>query len=119
MRGVMFVLNQPGKEASLRHRPRGSKIELQAELDNSRIVAGRDDAAKIARSEDPSCSWIDATAGCKESVQITDGICEVYVIEQVEKVSAKLKTPRLCNEGSLRSDSPVGVSIATYWLLLF
>jgi NAD(P)-dependent dehydrogenase (short-subunit alcohol dehydrogenase family) len=39
-----------------------SKAELQAELDDSRIVACRDDASKVARTEDLSRRGVNAAA---------------------------------------------------------
>ena len=67
------------------------KIELQRELEDSRIVACRDDAAEVAGIEDPSRCWVNAAAGGNQGIQVADRICQVWVIEQVEELSAKFE----------------------------
>ena len=68
-----------------------SKVELQSELDNSRIVACGDNAAEIAGIEHLSRRRIDAATGGNESIQVADGISEIRMIEQVEEVSPKFE----------------------------
>ncbi len=72
----------------------GSKVELQSELDNSRIVARGDDAAEIAGIEHLSRCGVDTATGGKESVQVADGIGEIRMIQEVEEFSAKFEIAR-------------------------
>src|SRR5690242_2489462 len=72
-------------------RPRDSKGELKSKLDNSRIAAGRDDAAEIAANEHLSRRRIDAAIRCDESIQVADGIGKIWMIEQVEELRAKFE----------------------------
>ena len=81
----------PTISAKMQVRARNSKIKLQSELDNSRIAARRDDATKIARIQDLPCCWIDTASGGEESIQVADGIGEIRMIEQIEKLSAKFE----------------------------
>ncbi len=74
-------------------RAQDSKVELQSELDNSRIVACGDDAAEIASIEHLSRGGIDTATGGKESIQVADGIGEIRMIEQVEDFSTKFEGP--------------------------
>ncbi len=71
-----------------------SKVELQSELDNSRIVARGDDAAEIAGIEHLSSCEVDTATGGKESVQVADRIGEIRMIEQVEELTAKFEIAR-------------------------
>ena len=71
--------------------PRNSKIKLQGELDNPRIAARGDDATKIAGIQDLPCCWIDTASGGDESIQVADGIGEIRMIEQIEKLNAKFE----------------------------
>jgi len=73
------------------HESISSKVKLQSELDNSRIVACGDDAAEIARTEHLSRRRIDAATRGNESIQVADGISEIRMIEQVEEVSPKFE----------------------------
>jgi hypothetical protein len=57
------------------------KVEIQSELDNPGIVAGRDDAPEIASIEHLSRCWVDAATGGNESIQVADGIGEIRMIE--------------------------------------
>ena len=72
-------------------RAQDSKVELQSELDNSRIAARRDDATKVARIQDLPCCRVDMASGSCEGVQVADGIGEIGMIEHVEKLSAKFE----------------------------
>src|SRR5262249_34689180 len=69
-----------------------SVIELQHELDQPRIIAGRGDAAKTA--------WIDDLPGVRikadrqDGVEVAIGISQVDVVEQIEELSAEFD--RLC-----------------------
>jgi len=72
-------------------RAQGSKVELQSELDNSRIVAGGDDASEVAAIEDSSRCGVDVAAGCNKGVHVADGVGEIRMIEQVEEVNAKFE----------------------------
>src|SRR2546428_12150314 len=67
------------------------KIELQRELEDPGVVACRDDASKVARIEDTPRCWVNAAARGEESIQITDRIRKVRVIEQIEELSAKFE----------------------------
>ena len=49
-------------------RGHASKVELQSELDNSRIVARRDDATEVAGSEHLSCRRVYMATGGNKSV---------------------------------------------------
>jgi len=68
-----------------------SEVEPQCELDDSGIVACRDDASKIAGIEDLPRCWGNAAARGEEGTQVADRIGEVLVIEQVEELSAKFE----------------------------
>src|SRR6266478_1403973 len=70
------------------------KIELQRELEDSGVVACRDDASKVARIENLSRCWVNAAARGKEGVEVADRISEVRVIEQIEELSAKFDIAR-------------------------
>ena len=74
-------------------RAQDSKAELQSELDNSGIVARRDDAAEIAGIENVSRRGVDTATGRNQSIQVADGIGEIRMIEQVEKLTAKFEDP--------------------------
>jgi len=65
-----------------------SIVELQRELDDSRVVAGRDDPPEISRIDDPTGPLINAAG--RDGVEVANRIGEVYVVEQVEEFSAEL-----------------------------
>lgn len=70
------------------HRGR-SEIEFDCELHQSRIVACRNNAAKVAGIADNSAPvWIDRC--CRYGAKAANRIREVDVIEQVEKLSSQL-----------------------------
>jgi len=75
-------------------RAQGSKVELQSELDNSRIVACEDDAAEIAAIEHLSRRGIYTATRGEESIQVADRIGKVRMIEQVKEVGAKFEVLR-------------------------
>ena len=64
--------------------------ELQGELQDPRVVACRDDAPKVARIEDLPRCWVNAAARSKQGGEVPDRIGEVWVVEQIEELSAKL-----------------------------
>jgi hypothetical protein len=74
-------------------RAQDSKVELQSELDKSRIVACGDDAAEIAGIEHLFPCEVDTATRGKESIHVADGIGEIRMIEQVEELSAKFEGP--------------------------
>ena len=74
--------------------PLESKVELHRELDNSGIVACRDDSSEIAATEDLTRCGIDAATRGNQSVQVADGIGEIWMIEEVENISAKFEDLR-------------------------
>ena len=59
------------------------EIELQRELENSRIVACRDDASEVAGIEDLPGHGINFAARGKQSVEVADRVGEVRMIEQI------------------------------------
>ena len=71
-----------------------SKVELQSELDNSRIVACGDDAAEIAGIQHLARCGIDTATRAEKGVQVANRISEIRMIELVEKLSAKFEGPR-------------------------
>src|SRR5712692_5811897 len=66
-----------------------SKVELQTKLNNPWIVARGDDAAEVARIEDPPRCWVNAAARGNEGIQVADWLGDVRAIEQIEELSAK------------------------------
>ena len=68
-----------------------SEIELQRKLQEARVVAGRDDFAKIARvvAADTSGIRINRTPGCRDGGEVADRICKVDRVEKIKKVSTE------------------------------
>ena len=64
-----------------------SEVELDCELNQSRVVASRVDAAKIAGAsirDDLPGTWID---GCgRDCIEVADWVGKVHVIEEIEKL---------------------------------
>ena len=70
------------------------EIELDCELHHSRVVACRNNAAKVAGIADNSAPvWIYRRGG--NGAKVANRIREVDVIEQVEKLSSQLNAFRL------------------------
>src|SRR5262249_7484308 len=67
------------------------------------IVASGNDPTKVASREYMSGCSVQAASRGKKSVQITDGICEVCVIESVEELSAEFESTRLKYGEDLRN----------------
>jgi len=64
-------------------------IKLEGELNESRVVTSRGDAAEVTGLDDLSGVRIDAAPGCSNSVGVADQIGEVHVIEDIEKLGAE------------------------------
>lgn len=73
-----------------------SEIQLHRELNQSRIAARRKYATEVARAANDLPS-VRIYRGRWDSVEITDRIGKVYVIEEVEKLGAQLNALRLAN----------------------
>ena len=82
----MGRLRKPWAASRTPVRAQDSKVELQSELDNSGIVARGDDAAEIAGIQHLSRRGVDTATG-----EVADGIGEIRMIEQIEKLSAKFE----------------------------
>jgi hypothetical protein len=67
----------------------------ERELAGSGIVARGNDATEAARALNlPGC-WVDVPAGSNECNQVTGGISEVRMIEQLEVLNGKFESLRL------------------------
>ena len=68
-----------------------SEIQLDRELNQSRIIARGNNPAKVTGTNDSSRVGIDASSGRRNHVEITDRILEICVIEKIKKLRTKFK----------------------------
>ena len=82
--------SQPPQKTAINHVNLSlSKIEFQRKLNNAGIVAGGDDSPEHSRVVDSAFVLINATAGGNYSVQVTDWVCKIHVIQNIEHVAVK------------------------------
>ena len=68
-----------------------SEVYFYGELNQARVVARREDASEVAGVDYSSVVGVDAAARGSDHVEIADRVVEVYVVEEIEKLSAKFK----------------------------
>src|SRR5436853_7283831 len=92
--------------------PKSLIVELECELDDSRIVARRDDATERAGIDDLAGHRVNAAARRQNRVEVADGICEIHLIQQVEELCAELEVLRL---GELESFDDRKINVRLLW----
>ena len=68
-----------------------SEVDPYPQLNEPRIVAGRDDASEVAGIGYAAGVRVDAAPGRCDHVEVADRIIEVYVVEEIEELGAKFK----------------------------
>src|SRR5690349_19508498 len=102
----LFFLSPVTRHLSL------SVIEFERELDDSRVVARRDDATERAGVDDLAGHRVDLAARRQDGVEVADGVRQIHMVEQVEELCAELDVLRL---GDLEPLDDREVNVRLLW----